>query len=73
MFGILKDLFKYINSYQTVDVQTNRKKFENTKMNNEQFSDQFSVLYQTRYCAQDDVSLAVCIDGNVRLLNNLLT
>ena len=43
-------------------------KFENIKMNNELFSDQFSVLYQTRYCAQEDVRLALCMDGNIRLL-----
>ena len=41
---------------------------ESSKADNELFCDQFSVLYQTRFCTQKDFSIAVCMDGDIRLL-----
>ena len=30
-------------------------------------SDKFSVLYQARYCAQEDINLIVCKDGIIKV------
>ena len=35
-----------------------------------QTSHQFSVLYQARYCAQEDISIAVCKDGIINMLDH---
>ena len=35
---------------------------------NKQTSSNFSVLYQARYCNQDDISLVVCKDGIIKML-----
>ena len=35
---------------------------------NKQTSSKFSVLYQARYCNQDDISLVVCKDGIIKML-----
>ena len=31
------------------------------------FSEKASVLYQTRYCAQEDFSIAVCMKKNIKV------
>ena len=33
-------------------------------------SSKFSVLYQARYCAQEDISLVVCKDGIINILDH---
>ena len=33
-------------------------------------SSKFSVLYQARYCAQEDISLVVCGDKNIKVLEH---
>ena len=35
---------------------------------NKQTSSKFYVLYQARYCNQDDISLVVCKDGIIKML-----
>ena len=35
-----------------------------------QISDKFSVLYQARYCAQEDISIVVCEDKNIKMLEH---
>ena len=37
-------------------------------MKNKMFSEKTSVLYQTRYCAQEDFSIAVCMDTSLKRL-----
>ena len=37
---------------------------------NNQLSGKFSVLYQARYCAQEDISIAVCEDKKIKLLKH---
>ena len=37
---------------------------------NNQLSGKFSVLYQARYCAQEDISIVVLEDTNIKMLEH---
>ena len=37
-----------------------------------QFSDEFLVLYQTKYCAEKDSDVVVCMDRNIRVFKKYI-